>query len=102
MAVTQTAKLYGYGSFFRGDRALAKDVDILVLHETVERASIELALLCKASLRAIVPRIHVVMLSEQEERELGFLAKSDAVLLGEVSSASASQQIYALTQGFRQ
>ena len=84
--MTETAKLYGFGSFFRETGSKAKDVDILVLHRTAEHSSIGFAIKCKAMLRARIAKADVVMLAEEEEQEIGFLDRSKAIFLCHLTS----------------
>jgi hypothetical protein len=88
-------KLFGFGSFFRLG-TYPRDIDLLIIHENVSPESIQFAIRCKALIKAVIPSAHIVMLSEQEERDLGFLGKSNAVLLGIISDAVGRVEIQGL------
>jgi hypothetical protein len=96
MALTQTAQIYGFGSFFNEGRTTAEDIDLLLVHDSVERGSIDFAITCKSHIRALTPHAHIVLLSVSEERELAFLLKSKAILLGAVSSVETLSQLSTL------
>lgn len=57
------------------------DIDILVLHRAVAAESVNLAIRTKALLVEFVPKVHVIMLSVPEERELNLIQKSGASIL---------------------
>lgn len=91
--MTNTATLLGFGSYFVKEPKQANDVDLLLLHRNVERDSIEFAIACKKLIRAVLPTAHIIMLSDEEERELGFIRRSSAVHLLDINDAFAPEQI---------
>lgn len=93
MVLTETALLYGFGSFFRNAQRAAADIDILILHESVAPSSINFAIECKRLLRARIPMTDIVMLSEGEEREIKFLDRSEAIFLGHLASDGVKDQV---------
>jgi hypothetical protein len=96
--MTQTAKLFGFGSYFAKGQAAANDIDLLLVHQAVDRASIEFAILCKKVIRATIPMAHVVMLSNCEESELDFIYRSNAVYLTDIKREHACEQIATLSE----
>lgn len=80
-----SVSIYGFGSFFRGD-FYSQDVDILVLHKSIDRKSIALAIRSKRCLERMIAGAHVTMLSESEERHFDFIHSSGAKQLGTVFS----------------
>jgi hypothetical protein len=95
--MTHTATIFGFGSFFRKGPGFANDIDLLLLHRTVDFESIEFAIGCKKMIRGTLPKAHVVMLSDAEERERDFIRRSSAVFLAEIESDLASGQIVAFS-----
>jgi nucleotidyltransferase-like protein len=95
--VTQTATLYGFGSHFSGTRTGQSDIDLLIVHANVGAASIRFAIQCKRLFVEALPSAHVVMLSEEEDRDLAFRQRSKASLLGLIVEDRASDQIRELT-----
>lgn len=86
MALILSAQIFGFGSYFGPDARGPNDIDILIIHQSTSEKSISFALQCKSYLTANVSGTHVTILSEPEERELGFKAKCCARFLGSVSS----------------
>jgi hypothetical protein len=95
--VTQRLKLFGFGSFFHSEIA-ARDIDILIVHAQLRPDSIQLAIQCKSVIKATIAKAHVVMLSEQEQRDLKFLDRSKAVWLTTVSDVSMPIKIQNLVK----
>ena len=100
MAVTLTATLFGFGSYFAKGPGVPNDIDLLVIHRIVSRDSIDFAISCKKLIQSMIPAAHVVMLSDGEESELEFLRRSGAVHLAEIEDGRASEQIEALSKSF--
>lgn len=96
MVTIQTAKLYGFGSYFEKGLAVVNDVDLLLVHRNVGRASIEFAIRCKKIIRVTIPTVHVVMLSDCEESELDFICQCNAVYLADIKDELVCEQIVAL------
>ena len=90
--MTQSLKIYGFGSFFRHEMS-AHDIDLLLVHDEVAPESIRFAIWCKSLIKAELPKADIVMLSEQEERDIDFLGRSKAELLGVFSDTHLSAQI---------
>jgi hypothetical protein len=98
MDVTQRAKLYGFGSYFIRRHANKRDVDLLLLHLDTGHASIRFAICCKSLLVDAVTVAHIVMLSEQEELELGFVRQCQATFLGLIAEREKEKHIDALAK----
>jgi hypothetical protein len=96
--VTETAKLYGFGSYFKDGRSAANDVDLLVLHRNTGAASVEFAIFCKSLLIDLVPGAHIVMLSEEEEREVDFKRQCLPVLIGVLVEGAGWEGVRALVE----
>jgi hypothetical protein len=92
----ESARLYGFGSFFSDQVSAPRDVDILVLHERVDSSSIEFAISCKSVLKLLMFNAHIVMLSESEERELAFVQRCGAIFLGRVTNTDPGKQLVAI------
>lgn len=90
--------MYGFGSRFSSLRRDNSDIDVLVVHNDKEAASIQFAILCKRLLTKAIPTAHVTMLSVDEERELCFRQKSGAVLLGDVVEKHVERDISKLAE----
>jgi len=93
LAIEQSLKVYGFGSFFLQRTRPARDIDLLLLHRDVGLPSVEFAIRCKSLITAIMPYTHIVMLSEAEECDLDFLGRSNGLLLRKISDARLSSQI---------
>lgn len=91
--MTEAVKLFGFGSFFSNEASVPRDVDILILHERVDPASIDFAIRCKSVLSGLIRGAHIVILSECEERELVFLQRSNGKMLGRVTNADLGMQL---------
>jgi predicted nucleotidyltransferase len=89
----RVAKIYGFGSHFSGARTPNSDIDLLIVHEDLTPTSIRFAIRCKCLLLVALPSAHLVMLSEQEERELGFIHRSKAAMLESIVEDRASDQV---------
>jgi hypothetical protein len=98
--MTDTAVIFGFGSYFAKGSTRASDVDLLLLHRNVGRDSIQFAISCKRLIRAAIPAAHVVMLSANEERELDFIRRSNATHLADIDEIFASEQIATLCRPF--
>ena len=83
MAVVKHAKVYGFGSYF-SNSAHANDIDLLIVHGSVQEPSCRFAIRCKRELVRMFPRAHVTILSETEEREAGFISTAAARLIATI------------------
>ena len=95
----QTAILYGFGSHFSGERTRHSDIDLLIVHANTGIDSIRFVIQCKRLLLEALPLAHVVMLSEEEERDHAFTQRSKACLLGLIVEDRASDQLHELVAG---
>ena len=82
----EIAQVYGFGSYFETPET-AKDIDLLILHESTAERSCEFALRCKTALLKSEPRAHITILSKAEEKQTGFIATANAQLVGTIQSA---------------
>jgi hypothetical protein len=101
MALKQTVELYGFGSYFERRQAHYNDIDLLIIHADDSAESIELALLCKRGLMAVIPTPHITTLSSNEERELDFKVKCKAIPLGVVNQGNVRSRIKELDKLIR-
>jgi hypothetical protein len=46
--MNESVEVYGFGSFFKKDRANAKDIDILLLHSSLRSSSLKFVKQCKS------------------------------------------------------
>lgn len=90
--MTPSAKIYGFGSFFKGDASF-RDVDLIIIHENISAESVHFAIKCKALCLNKVHRADVVVLSAAEEQEKGILERSKASLLCEIELGGESVAI---------
>ena len=58
------------------------DIDILLVHKSIDLHSCSVAINCKKSIKARIQNSDIVMLSINEEKELSFIKKSKALLIG--------------------
>jgi hypothetical protein len=101
VAVTDVAQLFGFGSYFKADVQHPKDVDLLILHRNTGHASIGIAIAIKSLLTRQIPGAHIVMLSEQEERDVSFIKRSGASLLGTLRGNRLPEQASAFSAYIR-
>ncbi len=95
--MNEVVEIYGFGSFFSG-RIEFHDVDILIIHRSVQYESCQFAIWCKKMLLSVFADAHVSMLSEPEEHQISFLTKSSALRLGEVRKLSAEDDLQAIVK----
>lgn len=91
--------VYGFGSFFMRDTR-PRDIDLLLLHRSLDDESCHLAIACKAEIKAILPNADIVMLSQDEADDLQFLTRAKTVLLGELQYGDIGAQARALIDAF--
>ena len=96
--MTQSVKLYGFGSFFSSLPSAARDVDILIVHERVDSASIDFAIRCKMIFGHFLPTAHFTILSESEDIELSFIQQCNARMLGRVTDIEPDAQLAKLAR----
>ncbi len=87
-----TVSVYGFGSYFSAPTT-ANDIDILIVHESLDRTSCEFAIFCKSRLHKLLAHLHVTMLSAKEEQDAYFIATAQAYLLGAVSKNDAENNL---------
>ncbi len=75
-------KIYGFGSYFNA-KENHNDIDLLIVHNSLAKESIRLAIKSKKFLQASHPSsdMDITILSEQEEKTVDFIAKSQAKFL---------------------
>src|SRR5882757_3653628 len=85
--------VYGFGSFFDPASKSYSDVDLLLVHKDCALPSIQFAIRCKSLIRKLLSSADVVMLSESEENELGFIRGCRAIYLDTVFDSRQVDQI---------
>lgn len=60
------------------------DIDILIVHKNIDQHSCSIAINCKKSIKARIQNSDIVMLSINEEKELDFIKKSKALMIGHI------------------
>lgn len=90
--MTKSIEVYGFGSHFQGNTT-PKDIDLLIIHTDISRLSIDFAIACKSEIKHQLAYADVIMLSVQEEREKGFIRKSDAVHLCKIIGPDLRLQV---------
>lgn len=89
-------KVFGFGSFFAQFPILPRDIDLLVIHRSMDKQSCGFAIACKYLILQALPTADVVLLSEQEAEGNKFIARSGAVPLGYIWEEGIDEQIKAL------
>jgi len=79
--------VYGFGSYFLGC-AQYSDVDILIVHRSGNYESCRFAIEFKQLLASIVFNADITILSRREEKQISFIAKSNAKHIGNVFEGS--------------
>jgi hypothetical protein len=97
----QSLKVYGFGSFFTGE-GQPNDLDLLLLHRSTDAASCQFAVDCKIEIRLAFPNADIVMLSQEEAAGNEFLARSNAVVIGELHAGDLQFQLRALAKQIRE
>lgn len=93
--MTEIVTVYGFGSSFR-TFGRARDIDILLVHRSIDRPSCRFAIACKRDIQIHMPNVDVTMLSIAEAETSNFIAKSSARQIGLVTSDSREAQIQEL------
>ena len=97
MALNQSTIIYGFGSYFQTG-AEASDIDLLLIHEDITQASIQLAIRCKSIIRKDIPNTDTTILSKEEERETNFLHQSRAVFIAQITLKNLPNLGFELTR----
>ena len=84
--------IYGFGSFF-SKLPVFEDIDILIIHQSTSYDSCQFAIWCKKYLLSKISVVDITILSESEECQLSFLAKSKAKYYGKVRGFSAENNL---------
>ncbi|MCF1741460.1 hypothetical protein [Paradevosia shaoguanensis] len=92
MALTLSASIYGFGSAFAG-KGGARDIDILIVHQSSDPASCRLAIACKRRLAERLPLAHVTMLSAPEEEHLKFIETANAMSVGTLRNGHLEEDL---------
>lgn len=95
--MNEALTVFGFGSFF-ADRFRARDINLLLLHQSGSRQSCEFAVSCKTALLEAFPTADVVMLSEPEADSSQFILRSGAVPLGNVSLENLDADLQAVVR----
>ncbi len=82
MALMLETNVYGFGSYFKGS-SLYQDIDILVVHSSIDRTSCLEAISLKKSIVKEIEKVVVSILSKSAELDFNFIEKSKAILLHE-------------------
>ena len=93
--------IYGFGSFFDGN-VKYHDIDILIIHRSTEYKSCRFAIFCKQFLVSKLVNLDITILSEREEQQLSFVAKSNACYIGKVREESAENDLCEILNIFDQ
>jgi len=88
----QKVTVYGFGSFFSNQK-VAKDIDILILHDEISYVSARFASLVKKFCKSAIPFSDIVMLSKKEEQDMSFIKMSKATYIGDISSNSIEDDV---------
>lgn len=91
--MNEELKVYGFGSFFSGHTKF-QDIDILIVHRNGEDKSCQFAIWCKRMLMSKLIEADITILSESEERQFSFIAKSSAWRIGKVCEVSAENDLH--------
>ncbi|MDR0193187.1 nucleotidyltransferase domain-containing protein [Pseudomonas yamanorum] len=92
LSQNEVIEVYGFGSYFIGETN-SNDIDLLIIHELPKYDSCKFAIECKAQLNLKLENCDVTILSIPEERELSFVAISNATLLGTATLLTQKQDI---------
>lgn len=92
--MNRSVRLFGFGSHFTAPPG--RDIDILIVHDDCGAESIRVAIAVKGALMAARPEAHVVMLSVGEEKDLQFISRSAARLLGQATAQTTLTELSAL------
>ena len=84
--------IYGFGSFF-GGFVKYQDIDILIVHRSVNYESCQFAISCKRFLMSKLVEPDITILSEREEQQFSFVRKSSAWRLGKVQKEYAENDL---------
>lgn len=84
--------VYGFGSFFSAQPE-SSDIDLLLIHDDVSAESCTLVVRCKQYLMRTLNRVHVTILSIDEEREFGFIAQARARPIGLIDRKCINAEI---------
>lgn len=79
-------KIYGFGSYFSGEKNY-RDIDLLIVHDSGNYNSCIQAIECKKLILKEINNSSVSILSKIEELDFDFISRSHAVLLGEINEA---------------
>jgi hypothetical protein len=90
--MTESIQVYGFGSYFHGKRP-ARDVDLLLVHRDIGPESSGFAIRCKQLMSAAVSDTDVTMLSLNEEADLQFISKAQAMPLGHIGSETVDRDV---------
>lgn len=98
--MSEVVRVYGFGSYFTGTDK-PRDIDLLMIHKSVDKASCEFAITCKCMLIRHLPMADIVLLSEQEAEQNCFIARSSAVPIGHIESEEVAEQVSSLVQSIK-
>lgn len=90
--MNEELKIYGFGSFFSG-YADFQDIDILFVHRSGEYESCQFAIWCKRMFILKLIEADITILSEREEQQFSFIAKSRACRIGKICEDSAENDL---------
>jgi hypothetical protein len=94
----EVVDLYGFGSFFSDQNSSPRDIDLLIVHQSIDSSSINFAIDCKAAIKSLIPSADTVVLSTSEEQELAFVQKCSGKFLGRLTEADPSAQLKAIVR----
>jgi len=69
------------------------DIDILLIHNNIDQHSCSIAIKCKKLIKERIKNSDIVMLSINEEKELCFIEKSQALMIGYIRNSSMNKDV---------
>lgn len=93
--------IYGFGSYFCG-YAKFEDIDILIIHRSGDYESCRFAIRCKQFLASNIVEADITILSEPEEQQISFVAKSSARHIGKIYEEFEESDLRTILRKIRQ
>lgn len=93
--MTDSLTVYGFGSFFNG-AAQPRDIDLLLVHRSVDLHSCKFAVNCKEKIKSALPSADIVMLSQAEANGVNFVERASARILSDLHSDDLEAGVRAL------
>lgn len=99
MARLEKVRLFGFGSYFK--HIYYRDIDLLIIHSTLNNPSIRLAILVKNKILNRIPEADITMLSVQENNKLRFIEKSRAIFICDIREDNIDNDLDLVEKYFR-